>query len=180
MVARRPSCRAAQRTSLKTTFVILFLDFDGVLHPDPCTDPARLFERAPKLTGVLQAFPEVSIVLSTSWRTHLPLSALTEPLPAVVRERVIDITPEFSRSSAPAQLVPYRRQAECTQWLHAQGEAETQWLALDDRASLFAPYCEQLILCESMQGLTDATAARLYGALLRARLRMLRQVDATI
>lgn len=160
--------------------MILFLDFDGVLHPDPCTDPQRLFERAPVLAPVLQAFPEVSIVLSTSWRTHLPFAELLEPLPGPVRERVIDMTPEFSRFDAPRPLVPYRRQAECLHWLQARGDAGAQWVALDDRASLFAPYCEQLILCESALGLTEATAARLYGALLRARLKMLRQVDATI
>jgi len=149
--------------------MILFLDFDGVLHPDPCFDEARLFEHAPILAAALTPYADVAVVLSTAWRTQRKLTELVAPLPAGLRERVIDVTPPCVFGEAPVELLPYRRQAECVQWLRARGEEQLPWLALDDRASLFEPYCEQLILCESRVGLTEATVVRLKNALLRAR-----------
>ena len=149
--------------------MILFLDFDGVLHEDPCFDEARLFARAPDLARALEPFPEVSIVLSTSWRTDRTLAEMSQPLPAGLRRRVIDATPLVTPSEVPGSLRPYRRHAECACWLRRHGHEQTPWLALDDRPSLFAPSCEQLILCDSQLGFVDATARRLQGALLRGR-----------
>jgi hypothetical protein len=160
--------------------MILFLDFDGVLHPDPCFDEAQLFERGPHLAESLAPFPEVAIVLSTSWRTQRTFDELAAALPAGLRERVLDVTPPFTLAGTPATLVPYRRQAECMQWLRTHGHAKTPWLALDDRASLFEPYCEQLVLCESTVGFDERTAWRLQGALTRARGRLAREIDALI
>jgi len=160
--------------------MILFLDFDGVLHEDPCFDEARLFARAPNLAEALAPFPEVAIVLSTSWRTHWTLAEMTRPLPAALRRRVVDATPQISPSDAPAALRPYRRQAECSCWLQQNRLEQSAWVALDDRASLFAPYCEQLILCESNAGFTEANARRLHSALLRERIRRGRPVDAAL
>lgn len=160
--------------------MILFLDFDGVLHPDPCFDSGRLFEHAPRLAEALALYPEVSIVLSTSWRTQYTFAQMVEPFPANLRDRVIDVTPLFSFSQAPSPLAPYRRQAECMQWLRANGDEHQAWLALDDRASLFAPYCDQLILCDSQNGLNEPTLVRLASALARARQKSLQNVDALL
>lgn len=55
---------------------LLFLDFDGVLHPDAVYRTRRgvelraegkLFMWAPRLVEALAEHPDVSIVLSTSW-----------------------------------------------------------------------------------------------------------------
>ena len=43
---------------------ILFLDFDGVLHPGN----RGTFERAPMLEMWLLKHPEVDVVISSSWR----------------------------------------------------------------------------------------------------------------
>ncbi len=160
--------------------MILFLDFDGVLHPDPCFDEARLFERAPSLAEVLDRYPEVSIVLSTSWRTQCTLNELNERLPQALRERVIDVTPPFAFGDAPSPLVPYRRHAECMQWLRASGDEQRPWLALDDRPTLFAPYCEQLIVCDPQHGIVETTLTRLDSALTRARQKSMQHVDALL
>lgn len=160
--------------------MILFLDFDGVLHEDPCFDESRLFVRAPSLAQTLEPFPEVAIVLSTAWRTQWTLAELSRPLPAALRKRVVDATPLFSPADAPAALRPYQRQAECFCWLRQHGFEQSLWVALDDRPSLFAPHCEQLILCESNVGFVDATARRLQSALLRGRIRRGRPIDAAI
>lgn len=159
--------------------MILFLDFDGVLHPDPCYEEARLFENAPRLAAALEPFAEVAIVLSTSWRVQCTLPDLLLRLPEVLRERVLGVTP-FVIADVPARMLPYRRQAECVQWLHGSGETSRPWLALDDRGSLFEPYCERLILCESQRGFGDETRVRLQSALTRARLKASRDVDARL
>jgi hypothetical protein len=160
--------------------VILFLDFDGVLHPDPCREAQRLFEHAPRLAHLLEAFPEVSVVLSTSWRNGRSIDDLVAPLVAPLRERVIGVTPTFGDFAAAPRLVPYRRQAECLQWLADQGEPDRPWLALDDRASLFEPYCDRLIECDSRRGFDAATAHRLRTELLRARRALLQRIDSVI
>lgn len=160
--------------------MILFLDFDGVLHPDPCYDTRRLFEHAPRLTGVLHDFAEVCVVLSTSWRTSKSLAALTAPLPPALRERVIGVTPLFSSFAPPPHLMPYRRQAECAQWLHVSAQTQRDWIALDDRPSWFSPACEHLIACDSQAGFDDEAMGRLRSSLQLARQRMLRKLDASL
>lgn len=160
--------------------MILFLDFDGVLHPDPCFDTGRLFEHAALLVKALADFGEVCVVLSTSWRTSKSLEALTEPLPAELQVRVIGTTPLFSTFSPPPHLVPYRRQAECAQWLHVNGQIQRDWIALDDRPSWFSPACEHLIVCDSRSGFNEEAAGRLRSALQLARERMLRRIDALL
>jgi hypothetical protein len=146
---------------------ILFLDYDGVLHPDPCADAARLFEQAPRLADELQPFAEVEVVLSTAWRTHLALPDLVARLPPSLRARVVGVTPCFHQIDCPPARVPYRRQAECLHWIEAQRPG-AEWFALDDRPSGFEPYCERLIATASAVGLDDAALNRLRFALLRA------------
>jgi hypothetical protein len=156
--------------------LIVFLDFDGVLHPDPCRDE-QLFEHAPRVARTLEEFPEASVVLSTSWRTFLDFQRLTVPLEGTLRRRVIGVTPRFSEFSAPRALVPYRRHAECVQWLADNGMQDAPWIALDDRPSWFEPYCENLIACDALVGFDDVAAARLRTGLLRARRQMTLSLD---
>lgn len=163
----------------ESTHVVLFLDFDGVLHPDPCP-PEQLFQHAPRLATTLEEFPATGVVLSTSWRTFLPHAQLLALLPEALRSRVLGVTPRFGEFAAPPALAPYRRHAECVQWVRAHGVDEAAWLALDDRPSWFAPYCEQLVACDSRLGFDDAAAARLRFALARARARLARRIDALV
>ncbi|HUN90716.1 MAG TPA: HAD domain-containing protein [Burkholderiaceae bacterium] len=151
--------------------MILFLDFDGVLHPDPCMEPRRLFEHAPRLAQTLSGFAEVEIVLSTAWRNLMSFDQLQALLPEEVAARVIGITPTFGQFDAATPLVPYRRQAECAHWLRMNNRPPDAWVALDDRPHWFSPYCENLIDCNSAIGLEPVVAARLTGALVTARAR---------
>jgi hypothetical protein len=156
--------------------LIVFLDFDGVLHPDPCRDD-ELFQQTPRLTRALAEFPEASVVLSTSWRTFVTFDRLVAPLDTDLRRRVLGVTPRFADISAPPALVPYRRQAECVQWLSDNGMNDAAWLALDDRASWFEPYCENLIVCDALCGFDENAAGRLRTGLLRARRQMTLALD---
>ena len=147
--------------------MILFLDFDGVLHPDPCYDASRLFENAPRLAHTLHDFPDVRLVLSTSWRQSRPYDHLLARLPAELRQRVAGATPTFGDFSPSAALVPYRRQAECMHWMQQNQLAGEAWLALDDRPSWFTPYCENLIVCHPEAGYDEDARGCLRSALQR-------------
>lgn len=160
--------------------MILFLDYDGVLHPDPCSDKSRLFENAYRLVRTLDPFPEVSIVLSTSWRNVRPDDALLGPLPERLRNRVIGRTPKFSDCAATAGRVPYRRHVECEQWLRNHHMSDSPWWALDDRADWFSPYCENLLECDSLVGFDERMARLLSCTLEVARRRAARSPDLVL
>ena len=160
--------------------MIVFLDFDGVLHPDPCLDAARLFENAPRLEQTLGDFPHVVLVLSTAWRQGGTYEQLLALLPDSLRQRVIDVTPNFSDFASTAALVPYRRQAECMRWMQLNGVQDEAWLALDDRPTGFTPYCENLIACDPQSGFDAAVSARMRSALERHFQRGGRDVDLLI
>jgi len=137
-----------------------------------------MFENAPRLADVLNEFAETSIVLSTSWRTVKPLETLKASLPQSLSIRIMGITPNASQFTPPPHLLPYRRQAECLEWMSAHHQIDQEWFAVDDRASGFMPRCEQLILCDSQTGFNDAAANRLHAAMTLARHRMLRDMDS--
>lgn len=84
---------------------ILFLDFDGVLHPHEvymyhgrgivlkAGPEHRLFEHAELLATLLEPFPEVHIVLSTSWCSTLrSFDVAKDYLPQALQQRVIGAT----------------------------------------------------------------------------------------
>jgi hypothetical protein len=157
--------------------LILFLDYDGVLHPDPCLDGSRLFENAPRLAETLAPYPEVGVVLSTSWRNVKKGRELLEPLPQALRLRILGRTPNFSEFNPPAALIPYRRQAECVQWLVQHNMADCTWWALDDRADWFRPYSENLLQCDPRIGFDEQDSVRLSSRMELARQRAARGLD---
>jgi len=77
---------------------VLFLDFDGVLHPDAVfmtqngptlRAEGSLFMWSDLLVEALEDFPHVQVVLSTSWVRHLGFSRARSYLPARLKARVI-------------------------------------------------------------------------------------------
>jgi len=160
--------------------VILFLDFDGVLHPDPCPDQTRLFENAPRLVDVLEEFPDVGVVLSTSWRTVCSQAELLAPLPPPLRSRVLGANPRRSDFKPAPVRLPYRRHAECEEWLRMHGMPDSPWLALDDRADGFAPFCERLLVCDARIGFDARVQAQLRAMLTLARRRRGAPLDLSL
>lgn len=102
----------------------LFLDYDGVLHPEYCP-PHRFFEALPGLVSVLQGRPWVEWVVSSNWRyeRRLPASGQSvvpdrrlltlQAMKAQLQERYLSrsasafSTPSQTRLDQPAdQLAP--------------------------------------------------------------------------
>lgn len=81
--------------------MILFLDFDGVLHPDAAylekgrpvlRADGELFMWTPHLIEALAPYPNVQIVLSTSWVRVRGFTRARNALPKPLSERVIGAT----------------------------------------------------------------------------------------
>ncbi|MDD4977312.1 MAG: HAD domain-containing protein [Gallionella sp.] len=139
--------------------MILFLDFDGVLHHENvtvkrCPPAARrylkahesrfltrdgklvkgknMFEHADRLAAALEPFPDVRIVISSTWREHFRPEKLLQFLPATLADRVIGHTPLCDKFGGVGS-----RLFEILAYLEGNGLAGEPWIALDDQAQLF-------------------------------------------
>ena len=131
--------------------LVLFLDFDGVLHPASAR-PEERFSRVALLERSL-AEHDCSIVVSSSWRFHHDFEALIEPLPVALRRRVTGVTGEarFGRWPRHQEILAFLREA-------AQ---PVDWRALDDSVNEFPPGCRELIACDPNVGLDERHLHRL-------------------
>jgi hypothetical protein len=143
---------------------IVFLDFDGVTHPDPC-EMGRLFINLPLIEAVLRRFSACKIVISSSWRVVHPLDEMRGYFAVDMQSRVIGMTPQ-QRASAGAP--GYSRQGECEAWLRSDRVWLPQdrrlgfpWIAIDDRDDWFGPDCTNLLATSSRTGFTPGDALRL-------------------
>lgn len=128
--------------------MILFLDFDGVLHPffprsDRSDEENQLFAYLPRLEKVLRDHPVCRIVITSSWRKDRPWDQVVHAFSPDVVARIIGATPVLRN-----QELLYSRYGEIVQFLENQGHSECQWIALDDDPDLYPPGCTNLILCE--------------------------------
>lgn len=164
--------------------MLLFLDFDGVLHHENvtlkrCHTTARrylkederrfltregklvkgknLFEHADRLAVALEPFPNVRLVISSTWREHFHPDPLLRFLPPALADRVIGHTPFCSPDNDDgARLI------EVLAYLKGSGLALEPWIALDDQARLFwdadRNIPDNLFLLKGDEGFTDAAA----------------------
>lgn len=144
-----------------TARTVLFLDFDGVLHPRPIvTDPGGgVFTALDLLEDVLRQVRHVEVVISSTWRERFALHELREFFSPDLRERVVGVTPlPGDVADAPQELREYPRHAECVTWLARHRPAGTPWLALDDRVENFASGSVNLVLIDGTAGLMPPAA----------------------
>jgi hypothetical protein len=146
--------------------MILFLDFDGVLHPvGGKTEP---FCHVPMLWRVLRACPSLRVVFSTSWRETYTMDYLVDFATSNGGEDLVDrfigITPVLPSGDAITRL------RECEAWLDENGFADTFWLAVDDDQAEFGS-CPQLILTDRHLAIqdhhVDEMIRRFQGALMK-------------
>lgn len=150
--------------SPEVQMLVLFLDFDGVLHPEFCSE-SKHFVCEPYLISALDGM-DIEIVVSSTWRTLRPLDEIRTLLSAAVATRIVGTTTRYPQlPDVPSRLALYEREAECVAWLTVNRPAWTRWLAVDDRPWLFRPFCANLFPVDGKQGLTKGSSS-----LLRARL----------
>jgi hypothetical protein len=71
---------------------LLYLDFDGVLHPN-FASPSTYFCYLPLLEQALEGTP-VQLVVSSSWRFHMDHGHIRRQFPLGLRERLTGFTGE--------------------------------------------------------------------------------------
>lgn len=127
---------------------ILFLDFDGVLHPDGI---AR-FSKLELFAEYLSKMPEVEIVVSSTWREDHTLQELKNYFPAPVRDQIIGVTPSLEDGYECGG-----RQREIQAYLDVAGlhGDNCSWVALDDMQLFFDEGWPHLIATDPSQGFSD-------------------------
>lgn len=145
--------------------LILFLDFDGVLHPEHC-HASKHFCCLPILEDALRRVPECKLVVTSTWRLEQPFEALRQRFSRDIAFRIAGVTPKFSDlKQVPNTLISYPREAECHAWRWANGVPHLPWLALDDRSWNYRPFCNSLLLVDGSTGLTGPTGTQLLSRL---------------
>ncbi|MBT3067954.1 hypothetical protein KKO72_14185 [Rhodoferax sp. U11-2br] len=121
--------------------LVLFLDFDGVLHHENClwhpkkgaylVAPSRysLFQHAESLVAELVPFPNLQIVLSTSWVVRYGFSATKKRLPDALQRRCIGAT-FHSRAMDKQTFLQTPRGEQVLADVSMRRPA--RWVALDD------------------------------------------------
>ncbi|PWF55503.1 HAD domain-containing protein [Massilia glaciei] len=146
--------------------MILFLDFDGVLHPEHEREPTpadRVFCHLPRLETILRDFPRVEVVISSMWRHDYTLTELRTRFSPDIAARIIGATP--LADYVEGKYVPARRENEILDWLALNLRDGDAWIALDDAVWQFLRHRDRLVACTSYIGFDDDAEARLRAAL---------------
>ncbi|MBK6595436.1 MAG: hypothetical protein IPG23_23505 [Burkholderiales bacterium] len=143
------------------TVQVLFLDFDGVMHPEFFHE-SKHFVHLGTFETMIRAAPHVELVISSTWRQKRSLNELKALFTADVAARIIGTTPLYAQlEDVPDALVGYEREAECRNWLRQQGRTAQEWLAVDDRSWNFRPFNPHVFLVDGEVGLDVHAAAKL-------------------
>lgn len=127
---------------------VLFLDFDGVLHPTPAARTPELastgvFDWLESLGAELDAHPDVRVVVHSTWRYIYSDKELRDIL-REVRERFLGSTP------------PGPRYESIQAWLGLNSTV-TDYRILDDETTEFPrPLPGELIVCDPAAGVTGS------------------------
>lgn len=145
---------------------LLFVDFDGVLHPCDSGDvrdvggkmefvsarvDAPLFCRLPLLIDALRDHPDVQIVISSSWRYLYERHELTAFI-GDLADRYLAETP---------RLRGHQRHDEIEYFMQLRHFRDVPWLALDDDRGNFSATCPNVIWTDPKIGLDADTLAAL-------------------
>lgn len=140
--------------------MILFLDIDGVLHPEPAT-AEQAFCCRHLLWEILLGQPALQVVISSDWRINHSLDYLIEKItdgsPADHKHRFVGVTPFLPE----AKHVYRGRERECMAWLMQHRTESAPWFALDDVAGNFTFGTRQLHLVDYRTGLTEADVSKI-------------------
>lgn len=139
--------------------MILFLDFDGVLHPLLRKEPD--FSRLALLWKILRACPDMEVVFSTSWREIYRFDEMVEFVTygggEDLAHRIIGQTPNLEDEGSYG-----RRDLEIQSWLDTNNYSGP-WLAIDDMPEIFSGGHPNLYVVAGDRGLTDTDVLAILG-----------------
>ncbi|MBC8750179.1 hypothetical protein OKW43_005804 [Paraburkholderia sp. WC7.3g] len=159
--------------------LILYLDFDGVLHPEnvlmrpgkgpfiESPDGHKLFEHCELLEKVLLPYPGVKIVLSTSWvRVYKSVARVARKLTPELRARVVGAT--YHEAMDPESFKQAPRGIQI--WSDVLRRQPTDWIAVDDDYLHWPTWCrDKLVRTHEVRGISPPVVL----AELRAKLALM-------
>jgi hypothetical protein len=162
---------------------VLYLDFDGVLHPEGVYwHPKRgaylhadytnaghaLFEHAPLLEELLAPYPDVAIVLSTSWAVQYRYERAAKRLTESLRTRCIGATYHTAMERQTFANLPRGHQVRAD----VVRRQPAIWLAIDDTDEGWDRAREHVVITDPVHGIAKpAVLERMRQALMRFRRR---------
>lgn len=145
---------------------ILFLDFDGVTHPEICRD-LEYFCNVETILAAIKSEEltpdEFGIVLSTSWIYSHKFDIMEDFLGPELMKYVLGANSEFYPGHEGVITEPNIRYRECRVFLEKNGllHRDVKWVALDDMKGHFPVDCEELIHCNKKFGVSADSDALL-------------------
>ena len=143
---------------------VIFLDYDGCLHPGAVYRTRRLgihlrghpglslFCWSGILVELLDPHPDVVLVLSTSWVKSLRFSQAKLRLPIALQERVVSATWHSSMNLAEWEALTRYGQIMQSVTRHKL----RRWLAIDDDTFRWPDISRhRLVICDEHRGLSD-------------------------
>jgi len=160
--------RVSGSDSRRCSMDVIYCDYDHVLHGGalryrkppslrPETSGQTLFQNAPILARLLEPYPDLKIVLSTSWVKELGFARARGYLPQALQQRVVGATfhkrhmrkDEFSNLTRYEQIMA-----------DVQRRRPTRWLAIDDDLQGWRPeYALHIVPMPPVLGLSSPAAA---------------------
>ena len=124
---------------------ILFLDFDGVLHPLN-SEKENLFCKVHYLEKALEG-TSCKIVITSNWRLTYSTEKMSELLPRSIRKLVIGATEVLNE-------INHKRFIEIESYLSTHiNLSSIDWRAIDDSPQDFPTDCKNLICCNPISGM---------------------------
>ena len=144
--------------------LVLYLDFDGVLHHEnvrvsrktgiflQAPERYKLFQHADLLVELLAPYPEVLIVLSTSWVVRYGLEAAAKRLPESLQDRVIGGT-FHSMHMRLEEFTDLHRGQQVT--ADVARRQPRDWIAIDDDEEGWGSSANHHVLSHMYEGISD-------------------------
>lgn len=133
---------------------LIYVDFDGVFHHEAVYWSATrgfhlnapkkysLFQHVGLLEEMLEPYPAVSIVLSTSWVIRYGCERAAENLPLSLRKRVIGATFHIGMNKDDFLVESRGMQV----WSDVCQRQPSAWLALDDDYFQWPAWCQENLI----------------------------------
>lgn len=120
---------------------VIFLDFDGVLHPKM----SGSFQYLNNIFRILDQFKTAKIVISSDWRLQMTFSEI-EKMFGIYSSRLMGVTPHISKANRESEILQFVRIRNIS-----------QFIAIDDdcRENLFSFDCDWLFKTDFYRGLDD-------------------------
>ena len=144
---------------MNQTPILLFLDFDGVLHPlyspiDKHFTNLKFFEES------IRQYSNISIVISSSWRHHHTMDEIQAFFAVDIQRRIIDSTRHVEISKAT------NRYDEIIDYLKHMNQTQCYWIAIDDARSEFPEDLRNVVFCKPNLGFDEEAAKLLHQIIL--------------